>query len=123
MADPEAQAGLDVMAEAISWFGDTLAAGESINETWISRIGTSEMRVVDVSSGSGRHRLLCRVKSIDDATWRWDELDYEGVQAHLDEIKTIAADRDIALWAFAGPMTSLPTRLAPPDHSPIVDGG
>jgi hypothetical protein len=121
MADPGVVVD-ELATEAIAWFDDVLTAGEWINESWIGRVGTSEMRVVDVMSGDGRHRLLCRVKPLDDGIWRWDDLDYDETQAHLDEIKAIAADRDIILWAFAGPVTSLPARLAPEVDPPDPAG-
>jgi hypothetical protein len=113
MSDSEVDS---VAMEAIAWFGDTLAPGEWINETWIGNLGVSEMRVLDVATGDGYHRLLCRVKPSDDV-WRWDDLDYQGLQEHLDEIKAIAINRNMILWPFAGPMTSMPAHLAPPEGS------
>ena len=114
MADPEVESST---TDPMAWFDDTLAPGEWINETWIGRLGGSEMRVLDVAAGAGRHRLLCRVKPSDDEVWRWNDLDYQGLQEHLDEIKAIARNRNMILWPFAGPMTAMPAHLVPPEGS------
>lgn len=103
-----ADASDDLTRDAIFWFGESLGPDEWINETWIGHLGVAEMRMVDIVCADLTHRLLCRLAPSDDPISRWDNLDYEGLQDSVDEIKEMAARHGFVIWDFAGPATSVP---------------
>ena len=96
------------LTEALAWFELAPKPGEWINQTWIGRNGQAEMRVVDLVTGAGRHTLLVGMKPSEEPYMRWDDLDYEGLQQIVDEIKTLPGSQAFPLWDFAGPATAIP---------------
>jgi hypothetical protein len=95
-------------ADAISWFDETLGPREWINHTWIGRLGSGELRVVDIVCPDGSHRLLWRVVPSDDGVSRLDGLDYEGVQETVDSFREMAGRHGFIVFEFAGPAVSIP---------------
>lgn len=101
------------LIEALAWFDLVPNPGEWINQTWIGRNGEAEMRVVDLVTGAGRHTLVVGMKPGDEPVMRWDDLDYEALQAIVDEIKSLPGIRAFPLWDFAGPATTMPSEARP----------
>jgi len=67
--------------EALKRFDLVPAPGEWINQTWIGRNGEAEMGVVDLVTSAGRHTLLVGMKPSEEPVVRWDDPDYEALQA------------------------------------------
>lgn len=97
--------------EALAWFGETPAPGDWVNETWISRNGAAEIRLVDVVTAPGVHALLLGMKPSDDPAMRWSDLDYESLHRIVDEVRMASADRGFPLMEVSGPLAETPTTL------------